>query len=135
MQQPIRIIIAEEPVALARSRVTFNNGKVHSYLPEKSLTAMAAIKVRLVRYQERMFRKGIAVKVTLGFYRSKSKWLPRHETLPFRKPDLDNMIKLVCDASVGYLFEDDSQITTLSARKRWTTKNYGYITIKVEQDK
>ena len=133
-RKPIRIIISEEPVAQARARVAFCNGKVHSYTPEKSLNAQNAIRVRLMRYQDRMFPKGVAVKLTVCFHRTKSKWMPKYETLPYRKPDLDNMCKLVQDAMVGYLIEDDSQITQLSARKRWTDRETGYITIKVEED-
>lgn len=36
------------------------------------------------------------------------------------RPDLDNLIKFVCDALNGVYFKDDSQIFNLSAKKLYT---------------
>jgi Holliday junction resolvase RusA-like endonuclease len=68
------------------------------------------------------------------FYRTKSKYLPQREMLPFRKPDLDNLLKLLSDAANGLLFVDDSQLTSINVKKRWTDKEYGYITVRLEED-
>jgi Holliday junction resolvase RusA-like endonuclease len=130
----IRIVISEEPVAKARSRVVFNNGKIHSFTPAKTKDAQDLIRLRCMRHQEQCFGEHIPVKLTVVFYRTKSKWLPRKEELPFRKPDLDNMGKLVQDALNGILYKDDAQICSLSFKKRWTDRPEGYITIRLESD-
>ena len=38
---------------------------------------------------------------------------------PTSKPDLDNIVKLYCDALNGILWSDDAQLVDVSARKRY----------------
>jgi Holliday junction resolvase RusA-like endonuclease len=130
----LRIIISEEPVPKGRSRVVFSNGKVHSYTPQHTREAQDSIVVRLKRYQDECFPKDIPLKLTAVFYRTKSKYLPKREELPFRKPDLDNLLKLLSDAANGILFVDDAQLCDIHVSKRWTDKEYGYITVRLEED-
>jgi Holliday junction resolvase RusA-like endonuclease len=134
MSNILRIIISEEPQAKGRSRVVFSGGKVHSYTPERTKVAQDSIVVRLKRYKDRCFAKEIPLKLTATFYRTRSKYLPKRETLPFRKPDLDNLLKLLSDAANGILFVDDAQLTTINVRKRWTDRDCGYITLRLEED-
>ena len=54
--------------------------------------------------------------------------------MPFRKPDTDNLLKLLLDSINEVLVPDDSQITTINVRKRWSPTGEGYITIKLEPD-
>jgi len=42
--------------------------------------------------------------------------------LPAKRPDLDNIVKLYMDAMNGLVFEDDSQIVSLYADKRYSTE-------------
>jgi Holliday junction resolvase RusA-like endonuclease len=134
MGKVIRIVIQEEPIPKARSRVVFNNGKVHSYTPERTRVAQDLIRLRCMRHQDSCFGEHIPVKLTIVLYRTKSKWLSKKETMPCRKPDLDNYIKLIQDSINGLLVVDDAQITSLSAKKRWTDRPEGYITIRLEND-
>lgn len=43
----------------------------------------------------------------------------RMTALPVTRPDLDNYIKQVEDALLGYAYNDDSSIVTIIARKRY----------------
>jgi Holliday junction resolvase RusA-like endonuclease len=134
MSKVIRIEIQTEPVAKARARTVIVNGQCHSYTPERTKTAQDLIRLRCMRHQEQCFGEHIPVKLTVVFYRTKSKWLSKKETKPFRKSDLDNYCKTVMDAINGVLVADDAQICNLSAKKRWTDRNEGYITIRLESD-
>jgi Holliday junction resolvase RusA-like endonuclease len=143
--KPLELIIKTEPHAKARPRSSWKNGNVHTYTPESTQEAEAFIKNFIRPYNKYRFPEHTALKVTLCFYRSKSKWLPRRELKPFRKSDLDNFCKLTIDAITkkhtkngvpednNYLIKDDAAITTLLARKRWT-KNFPYIKIIIEED-
>ena len=135
MMQVIRIVVKTEPVAKGRPRTTLHFGRVWTFTPQKTKTAQEFLKARLLKHTKDSFPPHTSVKLTAVFYRTKSKYLPRKELMPFRKPDLDNFLKLLLDAINGILVEDDAQITSISAKKRWTTKNYGYITIKLCPDK
>lgn len=132
--KPIELTIKQEPTAKGRARTAYRNGVVRTYTPEKTLIAQNAIVALLQRYKKDCFGIHVPVKLTCTFYRKKSKWLPKRETLPVRKPDLDNFLKLVMDGMNHLLVSDDAQITTINMAKRWSDKPYGYIVLKLEGD-
>lgn len=143
--KPFELTIFAEPHAKARARTSWRNGKVHSYTPDSTQEAEAFIKDCTRPYREYRFPEHTALKVTLIFYRTKSKWLPKRISKPYTKPDLDNYEKLVMDAITkkhtrkgvpeddNYLIKDDGQITVLVGKKRWT-KDIPYIKIIIEED-
>jgi Holliday junction resolvase RusA-like endonuclease len=136
MIKPLRITITEEPVPKGRARTIVCNGQVRTYNPERTENAQDAISWHLMmRHAEDCFPKDTPLKLTAIFYRTKSKYLPKRETLPFRKPDLDNYLKMLLDSMNSILFYDDAQITTMHIRKRWTDKDMGYIEIRLEEDR
>lgn len=130
----IRITIANEPVAKGRPKTRLINGEVRTYTPHKTKQAQISITDRLARHQDKAFVSHIPVKLTVIFFRTKSKYLPARETLPFRKPDLDNFLKLVIDAMNGVLIADDAQITSITTKKRWSNNGHGHIEIRLEKD-
>ena len=144
-----------EPIAKARARLRFVAGKgavghFLSYTPTKTKKAEDFIKLQAKSFGIEIYPKEIPLRLTATFYRCKSKWLPRKETMPFRKPDLDNFLKLLLDALNGVAFYDDSQITTIEVKKRWTHEsqtasrkarqngkvdtNSGYIEFEITED-
>lgn len=48
-------------------------------------------------------------------------------------PDLDNLVKAICDACNGVLWKDDSQIAIISAQKIWN--QVGAVTMSVSPHK
>lgn len=131
----MKITINYEPTPKGRPRVKFCNGQVISYTPQRTQDAQEAVRAILLGYSLNPFPKHIPIKLTVTFYRTKSKWLPKREVLPFRKPDLDNFNKLILDSLNGIAFPDDAQVTTLISKKRWSPDNHGFIKVKLEEDK
>ncbi len=123
-----------EPVAKARPRMNICNGMVHSYTPDKTREAQEFVNATLSEYTGAKFAPHIPVKFTAVFYRTKSKWARKREKLPVRKPDIDNFLKLLLDGCNKVLVADDAQITTVNVKKRWSKRQYGYITLKLEED-
>jgi Holliday junction resolvase RusA-like endonuclease len=130
----IRITIQTEPTAKGRPRTKWINGQAITYTPTKTKDAEDFIKSRLLRHRDEAFPPFVPVRLSCTFYRTKSKYLPRREILPFRRPDTDNFLKLLLDSIDGILVPDDSQFTTINVRKRWSPNGEGYITIKLEED-
>ena len=130
----IRIVIKQEPVAKGRAKTAFIHGVVRTYTPKKTRDAQDFIRAKLLKYKDRMFGEHVPVRLVITFYRTKSRWLPKNETLPVRRPDTDNMLKTFCDAANTSILKDDCQLTTIIARKRWSQKPYGYIQIKMSKD-
>lgn len=57
----------------------------------------------------------------------------RGEIWPIRKPDIDNVIKLVMDAICGLAYRDDTQVVQLDARKEYTQESESRLVITVRE--
>lgn len=113
MSQSWTILLEMPPVAKGRPR--FGNGR--TYTPRATRTFEASAKA-LMRSQFIMqpLVGPVSVEIEFVFQRPQR---PKHKTAHIVKPDLDNLIKSVCDAAVGVLFEDDSQVCEVKARKMY----------------
>jgi len=76
-----------------------------------------------------------ALDMHIAFYMPIAKSLPKkkqaeRENAPHTsRPDLDNLIKLVCDAGNGILYHDDCQVVSLTATKCYGTDPQTTITV------
>ncbi len=144
--KPLELVINYEPVAKGRPKFAVRNGASWSYTPTKTQQAQDTIGAYL-RDKLLPIPPHISLKLTAIFYRTKSKWLPKREDKPFRKPDLDNFLKLLVDAlgqrkykvrdetiHVTPVLLDDAQITTMNVQKRWSQNGHGYILLRLEED-
>ena len=75
---------------------------------------------------------GVGLRVTMTFYLRKPK--SNRKTLPVSRPDLDNLAKAVLDAGNGVIWRDDSLVTTLVIRKRWTAYPMLYLEISEDEE-
>ena len=78
----------------------------------------------------------VTVKAYLGIPESKSKkakaQMQSGAILPTKKPDCDNIAKIVCDALNGLAYNDDSQITKLIVSKFYDNKPH--VRVLIEED-
>lgn len=145
--KPLELVINYEPVAKGRPKFAMKNGASWSYTPTKTQEAQEKIQAFLRKKIKDNFPPHIGLKMTVIFYRTKSRWLPKKETIPFRKPDLVNFEALLDDAfgmrrrktrdgviEFVPILPDDAQITSCYARKRWSKNGHGYIVVKIEED-
>jgi Holliday junction resolvase RusA-like endonuclease len=131
----IRIIIQTEPTPKGRAITTFKQGHLWTFTPEATMHAEEYIRWKIMRHAlEFGFKRGIPVKMSCTFFKTRPKYLHSKERMPSKHPDSDNYLKLLLDAINQVLVWDDGQITTLHCRKRFSDKSYGYITLKLEED-
>ena len=128
----IKLVIYGEPVAQGRPKFVRIGNHVHAYDPQKSKNYK-----QLVRYWVTQQLKKIdgfkplenALYVDLTFYMSiPSSWSKKKRIeadsgviRPIKRPDADNLFKSL-DALNGLLWVDDSIITDLHIRKRYTAE-------------
>lgn len=127
----IKLVIYGEPVAQGRPRFTRIGKYVHAYDPAKSKNYK-----QLVRFwvTQQLKKKDGFKPIEKAVYVELIFWLPipiswskkrRIEAdsgiiRPIVKPDTDNLVKSVTDSCNGLLWVDDSVITDLHAKKRYT---------------
>lgn len=79
-----------------------------------------------IQYKSAALTGPLAVKV--AFFLTKPKSVKRE--YPIVKPDVDNLLKSTFDAMNGILWEDDCQIVSLEASKRYSNGD-GFIVMEI----
>lgn len=95
----LTFVLEGDPIPKGRPR----HGRGHSFTPKRTRDAEQAIRDHLEQYQLDPF--DVPVTVTLTFYCRTA-----------RRTDLDNLMKLVCDALNGVAYTDDHLIHSLRGR-------------------
>lgn len=120
----IEFIVPGEPQGKARPRVERNKytGCVHARTPDKTVAYEELIRIRCP-YQTLYGQLNLAIDAVYGIPKSTSKKqsidMRLGSILPTKKPDADNIAKIVMDALNGYVYPDDKNIVELVVRKRY----------------
>lgn len=117
------VVISGRPVPKARPRVY---GR-HAVTPQRTLDAEHRLRDEYIRQNGPCRPFTGKVLVDCVFYAPVPKSWPkakRQQALEGKiaytsRPDIDNLVKLVLDALNGTAYEDDAQITGLSAQKAY----------------
>ena len=119
--------IPGDPQGKARARTV----KGHSYTPQKTVLYENLIKTCFLALdkKETFFNKEPVEMYITAFYsipksttKKDRERIKRKELFPTKKPDADNIAKVVCDALNGIAYHDDTQVVKLTIRKVYTEK-------------
>lgn len=115
----INLTVPGECVPKGRPRL----GRHGTYTPEKTKVYERYVKVMIQKARVKPIDGPLKVELTIyrgipkSFSKVKRAKAISGELLPTTKPDIDNYVKSVLDASNGLLYHDDNQIVELIARK------------------
>lgn len=113
------LTINGEPVGKGRPR--FYNG--HAVTPKKTKDYEESVRELFTYSRLKKIEGPVSVEVLAYYAIPKSATKGKKEAMrsgkekPTIKPDIDNVVKVICDALNGYAYEDDKQIVQLSAIK------------------
>jgi Holliday junction resolvase RusA-like endonuclease len=120
----IKFTVPGRPEFLRRHRTRVAGKKAIQYDPPENKRAKRAIQTQafaVVQAVDVPFEKGpVGVGITAYFEVPKSrrrKRAPVPEQLHTKKPDLDNIVKIYCDAMTGVVWTDDTQVAFVQAIK------------------
>lgn len=116
----VKITIPGEPTGKGRPRVFNRGGKSMAMTPEKTVMYENLIKMCFTEQGGQFLGENpLAMKVT-AFYaipksasKKKAESMRSGEIRPTKKPDVDNIVKIVADSLNGVAYKDDSQIVSL----------------------
>ena len=119
----LKLTIPGEPVAKGRPRVT----KWGTYTPEKTKNYETLVKeLFFVKHGQTLLEGPLKMKVQAYFTIPKSTSKKRKELMkigelrPTKKPDLDNILKIIGDALNEIAYQDDKQIISASIEKYYS---------------
>lgn len=127
MSGGVLVIIEGEPVGKGRPKASSQGGFVRMYTPEKTRTyeqlvadearkAMAGREPILVPC---LLELSLVRSVPASWSKKKRAQALAGELFPANKPDIDNVVKALCDSFNAIVWVDDVQVVDLVARKRY----------------
>jgi Holliday junction resolvase RusA-like endonuclease len=131
----LRVTILNEPIASARPRVVTRGGHAHAYMPSKTVQAQWRIREALTAAAGPDWCPLAGpVRLTVTAYVRMPASIPKRDrltALPYRRPDLDNLVKTVMDGA-SILWRDDAQVVELHASKRYAVDSLPCWEITIE---
>lgn len=132
-------VIPGPPVGKARPRFSRKSGTV--YTPTKTVLYERKISKAYKAEGGEKYPGGCYVRVQIRAYfpipklwsRAKKELALSGDIRPGKKPDVDNIIKIVLDGLNGIAYDDDKQVVYASCKKMYGTA--GEIWVSVEEDK
>ena len=129
--QSVTFQVPGKPQGKARARTVYNKQLKHSisYTPEGDLLYENLIKTLYMQAAEGVrFEKGtpVTLRIVARFEPPKSASKKRQQQMlsgelpPLKKPDIDNIVKVVADALNGAAYHDDTQIIFTVAKKAYS---------------
>ncbi len=107
----------------ARPRLNMYTGKVYTPTNTKDYENLIREYFKIKYHRNEILKGRIKVTIVAYFAVPKSTSKKDRENMllgnisPTKKPDIDNIVKIVLDALNKYVFEDDNQITKLDVEK------------------
>lgn len=119
-----------------RPRFARRGAHVATYTPDSTVAYEQAVQLAYKAAGGRLHDGAVAVRITAHqalpqrATKAQRAAAERGEIYPIRKPDLDNIVKIVLDALNGAAYRDDTQVLQLDARKIYTAGE-SHITVTV----
>ena len=117
----ISLTIEGEPMGKARPIFARTKNKTVAITPKKTRDYETYVKEKyMVKYGDRSFPKDIPLKAEITAYfaipKSKKRKIGDDVT---KRPDLDNIIKIILDALNKVAYHDDAQISEVTCNKKY----------------
>lgn len=137
----IEFIVPGEPQGKQRPKFTTIGGFARAYTPKKTAEYEKKVKalynMTAKQSGSRKFEEDEPVKIEITAYykipasvvkKDKLRMLA-HKLLPLKKPDIDNVVKIILDALNGVAWADDKQVAVIIAQKEYAVNPGVYIKI------
>ena len=135
------VIVYGEPVGKARPRTVTVNGFVQTFTPKSTREYEAKVKKAYKQQCGKLYTKDFTVRIHIkaickipkSFSKIKTEQAKTGQLRPVKKPDLDNIIKIILDGLNGVAFVDDCQVDEITASKYYGENER--VEIKLEEIK
>ena len=130
-----------KPQGKARARTFYNPaaGKHVSHTPDNTVLYENLIKDQFLNYADGFYMERgtpVTLRIVARFLppksaaKKKQQQMLEGEILPLKKPDMDNIVKVVADALNGVAYHDDTQIVFTVAKKAYSSMEGLDITVE-----
>ncbi len=134
-----KFTVVGEPKGKGRPKFAKVGNFVKTYTPDQTVIYENLVKIEFQRQCKNIkFGDYDELKMTINAYYSIPKSASKKKTnlmlegkiRPTKKPDIDNIIKVIADSLNGIAYRDDAQIVELVATKNYSDNPKVFITIE-----
>lgn len=134
----IEFKIPGDPMGKQRPKFTHAGKYARTYTPQKTVNYENWVKLCFTQEYQFCAFESRRLKVTIDAYfaipksfsKSKKQQAEDSTISPTKKPDCDNIAKVILDALNGIAYEDDKQVTDLTVTKRYSDEPYVVVSIE-----
>lgn len=139
----VKFVIPGEPKGKGRPRVDHHGGKTVTHTPDDTIVYENLVKTAYYQQCQRMqFPKDVPLEVRIMAYysipQSESKkrkaMMESHQLRPMKKPDVDNVEKVILDSLNKIAYHDDAQVVDCMFRKFYSYQPRVVVTIQEAQE-
>ncbi|MDO5146111.1 MAG: RusA family crossover junction endodeoxyribonuclease [Eubacteriales bacterium] len=139
VMKSIRFSIPGQPMGKQRPRVIHNGSFTRAYTPKETVAYENLVKVKFQEAAKgRRFADEDMLDVRIIVYygipkstsKRKRKLMLEHKIRPGKKPDWDNVGKVICDSLNTVAYHDDSSIVDAQVRKFYSERPRVDVTIR-----
>lgn len=129
-------VVEGKPTGKGRPRFRRMGNFVQTYTPEKTSEYEKLVRIRFQNAGGIITEKPVRVEIAAFFAPPKSARkkdkieMLTNRILPEKKPDVDNIAKIILDALNGIAYKDDSQVVDLSVKKCFAAEARVYVHIE-----
>lgn len=140
----IKFSIPGQPYGKQRPKFARVGNYVKTYTPDETVSYENLVKLMFREAAKgKMFRDGEMLDVRIIAYceipkstsKKKKKLMLEHKIRPAKKPDWDNIGKIVCDSLNKVAYHDDSAVVDAQVRKFYSEQPRVDVTIRVIEQK
>lgn len=135
----VAFVIPYEPMGKERPRAYSCHGHTQVYTPyktreyEQMIRDIYALQVGHKRFPddaEILLEIIACFSIPKNVNKEKRRLMISGDIRPKKKPDYDNIAKIITDALNGVAYKDDAQIVSAEIHKRYSTKSCVYVTME-----
>lgn len=139
----VKFIIPGEPMGKQRPKFSRRGEFVHTYTPDKTVNYENLVKLEYEKQCNIVhFPKGSELEMHIEAYfsipksasRKKAAQMLERQIRPIKKPDADNVIKIIADSLNGIAYYDDSQIVSCKCDKYYASQPCVIVTVNDTND-
>lgn len=121
----IEFFVRGIPQSQGSTKAFVRNGKPIITSTNKSLKTWRTLVALEAQNHAPEFLFMNAVAMDLTFFLPRPKNLPKKQWRHAKRPDLDKLIRAICDSLSGIVYRDDSQVFNITAAKFYETLSRG----------
>lgn len=128
----INFVVYGAPKGKGRPRMTKSG---HVYTPQQTIDYEEKVRIAWKKSAKGRKMTGALSVEILVFFETPKSWSMKKKTemmgkFAEKKPDIDNIAKIILDALNKLAYHDDSQVVAISCQKMWGTESKVHVSVE-----